>query len=57
MAIGEAPHRRQGRLERQDALVVQFVVGTVRRQFPRLLSRERFWLPELPMEPDPAEAV
>ncbi len=57
MAIGEAPSRRQGGLERQDALAVQFVLGTVRRQFPRLLSRERFWLPELPVEPEPAEAV
>ncbi len=51
MATGEVPRRRQGALARQ------FLVGTVRRQFPRLLSRERFWLPELPAEPDPAEAI
>ena len=51
MAIGEAPQRRQGALARQ------FLVGTVRRQFPRLLSRERFWLPEILEEPDPAEAI
>jgi Fe-S oxidoreductase len=57
MAIGEAPSRRRGGLERQDALALQFVLGTVRRQFPRLVSRERFWLPELAVEPDPAEAI
>ena len=51
MAAGEVPRRRQGALARQ------FLVGTVRRQFPRLLSRERFWLPEIPEEPDPAEAI
>jgi Fe-S oxidoreductase len=50
-AIGETPRRRQG------TLAWQFVLGTVRRQFPQLLSRERFWLPELPVEPDPEEAV
>lgn len=50
-AIGETPRRRQGKL------AWQFVLGTVRRQFPRLLSRKRFWLPELPLEPDPEEAV
>jgi hypothetical protein len=57
MAIGEAPRRGRGGLERQDALALQFILGTIRRQFPRLLSRERFWLPELPVEPDPGEAV
>jgi hypothetical protein len=51
MAIGEIPRRRQ------SALARQFLVGTVRRQFPCLLSRERFWLPEIPAEPDPAEAI
>ena len=51
MAIGESPQRRQGALARQ------FLVGAIRRQFPRLLSRERFWLPEIPAEPDPAEAI
>ena len=51
MAIGEVPQRRQGALARQ------FLVGTVHRQFPRLLSRERFWLPDIPAEPDPAEAI
>jgi Fe-S oxidoreductase len=50
-AIGETPRRRQGALTRQ------FVRGTVRRQFPRLLSRERFWLPDLPVEPDPEGAL
>lgn len=45
-AIGEAPRRRQG------ALAWQFLLGTVRRQFPRLLSSERFWLEDLPPEPD-----
>jgi Fe-S oxidoreductase len=49
MAIGETPRRRQG------ALAAQFVASTVRRQFPKLLSRERFWLAELAVEPD-AEA-
>jgi Fe-S oxidoreductase len=51
MALGEAPRRRQG------ALAQGFVAGTVRRQFPRLVSRRRFWLPPLPVEPDPEEAV
>jgi hypothetical protein len=51
MAIGETPRRRQGTLARQ------FLLGTARRQFPRLLSRERFWLPELPAEPDPEGAL
>jgi Fe-S oxidoreductase len=50
-AIGETPRRRQG------GLAWQFVLGTVRRQFPRLLIRERFWLPDLPVEPDPASAI
>ena len=45
IATGETPRRRQG------ALAAQFVAGTVRRQFPKLLSRERFWLPHLPVEP------
>jgi hypothetical protein len=51
MAIGEVPRRQQGARARQ------FIVGTVRRQFPRLLSQQRFWLPDLPVEPDPAEAI
>jgi Fe-S oxidoreductase len=51
LAIGEIPRRRQG------ALVWQFLLGAARRQFPQLLSRERFWLPELLVEPDPQEAV
>lgn len=50
-AIGETPRRRQGTLARQ------FIWGTVRHQFPRLLSRQRFWLPTLPLEPDPEEAT
>jgi Fe-S oxidoreductase len=41
MALGETPRRRQG------ALAAQFIAGTVRRQFPKLLSRQRFWLPRL----------
>jgi Fe-S oxidoreductase len=51
LAIGETPRRRQGALARQ------FVLGTARCQFPRLLSRERIWLPELPLEPDAKEAM
>jgi Fe-S oxidoreductase len=51
LAIGETPRRRQGALARQ------FLLGTLRGQFPRLLSRERFWLPELPVEPDPEAAL
>jgi Fe-S oxidoreductase len=51
LATGERPRRRQGSLARG------FVLGTVRRQFPRLISRERFWLPELAVEPDPKEAI
>ncbi len=51
LAIGETPRRRQG------ALATQFVLGTVRHQFPRLFSRQRFWLPDLPLEPDPEEAL
>jgi Fe-S oxidoreductase len=51
LAIGETPRRRPGALARQ------FMVGSVRRQFPRLASRQRFWLPPLPVEPDPAEAI
>jgi hypothetical protein len=51
LAIGETPRRRQGALARQ------FVLGSVRRQFPRLPSRQRFWLPTLPIEPDPSEAL
>jgi Fe-S oxidoreductase len=46
MAMGETPRRRQG------ALAAQFIAGTVRRQFPTLLSRKQFWLPPLPLEPD-----
>ena len=51
LATGERPRRRQ------DSLARAFVLGTVRRQFPRLVSRERFWLPELAIEPDPKEAI
>ena len=51
MALGEEPVRRQGALARG------FVAGTVRRQFPRLLSHECFWLPPLPIKPDPEEAI
>jgi hypothetical protein len=51
LAIGETPRRRQGTLARQ------FVSGTVQHQFPCLLSRERFWLPELPVEPDADGAI
>jgi hypothetical protein len=51
LATGETPRRRQGSLARL------FVLGTVQRQFPKLLSRERFWLPDLPLKPDPAEAI
>jgi Fe-S oxidoreductase len=50
-AIGETPRRRQG------ALAWQFLATTVRHQFPRLLSRERLWLPELAVEPDPECAL
>jgi Fe-S oxidoreductase len=57
IALGETPGRHRRGLARQDALAVEFVLGTIRRQFPRLPSRERFWLPELPLEPDPAEAI
>jgi Fe-S oxidoreductase len=49
MAIGETPRRRQG------ALAAQFIAGTVRRQFPKLLSRKRFWLLPLPEEPGDAQ--
>jgi Fe-S oxidoreductase len=45
MAIGETPRRRQG------TLAARFVASTVRRQFPKLLSSERFWVPPLPEEP------
>ena len=50
-AIGETPRRRQA------TLAWQFLMGTVCGQFPRLLSRERFWLPEIVPEPEPAEAI
>lgn len=49
-AAGETPRRRQ------EALAWQFLIGALRHQFPRLLSRERFWLPEIAPEPDPVEA-
>ncbi len=45
MAIGETPRRRQA------VLAAQFVAGTVRRQFPKLPSRKRFWLEPLPEQP------
>jgi Fe-S oxidoreductase len=51
LATGETLRRRQAVLARQ------FVLGTARHQFPRLLSRERFWLSDLPLEPDPAQAI
>jgi Fe-S oxidoreductase len=51
MALDKTPRRRQGALARG------FVAGTVRRQFPQLLTPGRFWLPPLPLEPDPAEAI
>jgi len=51
MAIGEQPRRRQG------ALAWQFMLGTVRHQFPRLPSRQRFWLPDLSPEPDPGQPL
>ena len=51
MALGEAPRRRQGALARQ------FVIGTARRQFPQLASRQRFWLAPLPVRPDPEKAI
>jgi Fe-S oxidoreductase len=51
MSIGETPRRRQGELARQ------FVLGTVGHQFPRLLSRKRCWLPDLPLEPDDEGAL
>jgi Fe-S oxidoreductase len=57
MAIGETPRGRQGHLARQNGLALQFVQGTVCRQFPQLLSGERLWLPDLPVEPNPAEAI
>jgi Fe-S oxidoreductase len=50
-AIGETPRRRQAALARQ------FLAGALRHQFPRLLSSDRFWLPEIAPEPDPAEAI
>jgi Fe-S oxidoreductase len=57
MAIGETPRGRLGHVARQSALALQFVRGTIRGQFPRLLSGERFWLPDLPLEPNSSEAV
>jgi Fe-S oxidoreductase len=50
-AIGETPRRRQATLARQ------FLAGAIRNQFPRLLSSDRFWVPEIAPEPDPAEAL
>jgi Fe-S oxidoreductase len=49
-AIGETPRRRQA------TLAWQFLVGALRYQFPTLLSRGRFWLPEIAPEPDAVEA-
>ena len=49
-AIGETPRRRQAILARQ------FLAGAVRYQFPKLASRDRFWLPVIAPQPDPAEA-
>ena len=46
MALGEIPRRGQTRL------AFQFVQGAITHQFPRLLSQSRFWLDELPVEPD-----
>jgi hypothetical protein len=50
-AIGETPRRRQ------ETLARQFLLNAVRHQFPRLPSRQRFWLPELSIEPDPGQAI
>ncbi len=50
-AVGETPRRRQG------TLAWQFLLGTVRRQFPRLLDPERFGHPDLPVEPDPRTLI
>jgi hypothetical protein len=49
-AIGETPRRRQAILARQ------FLAGAVRYQFPKLASRDRFWLPVIAPQPDPGEA-
>jgi hypothetical protein len=47
MALGYPAHG-----ERKGALARQFVLGSVWGQFPSLLDGRRFWLPELPVEPD-----
>ena len=46
LAIGEKPIRRQ------DSLAFWLVMGTARRQFPLLLSRERFRHPLIPEIPE-----
>jgi len=46
LAIGEKPVRRQ------DSLAFWLVMGTARRQFPLLLSRERFQHPPIPEIPE-----
>jgi hypothetical protein len=50
-AIGETPRRRQA------TLAWQFLAGALRCQFPTLLSSNRFWLPEIEPEPNPARAL
>jgi Fe-S oxidoreductase len=57
MATGGVPSGRQEDQDRLGSLAFQFVLGTVRRQFPRLLSRERLWLDDLPPEPEPGRAI
>jgi Fe-S oxidoreductase len=57
MATGGMPSGRQDSQDRLGSLAFQFVLGTVRRQFPLLLSRERIWLADLPPEPVPEGAV
>jgi Fe-S oxidoreductase len=52
MATSRLPASREGGQDRLGSLALQFVLGTVRRQFPRLLSRERIWLPDLSVEPE-----
>lgn len=57
MATGGVPSGRKDGPDRLGSLAFQFVLGTVRRQFPRLLSRERFWLGDLPPDPEFEAAI
>jgi hypothetical protein len=57
MATSGLPPSRQDGQDRLGRLALQFVLGTVRRQFPRLLSRERLWLADLPPEPERGGAI